>query len=58
MSAEKKMSSPDKISTEMIYEAINRLRAELDLLDDVIEQVEALAEDPPRRLRRRRRSVV
>ena len=56
--SEEKMTSASKISTRMIYEAISQLRAELDLIDDVIEQVEALTEDPPRRLRRRRRTVA
>lgn len=35
----------------MIYEAITELREDLRLLDSVIEQVEGLAEDPPRRVR-------
>jgi hypothetical protein len=56
--SEKEMTAIDKISTQMIYDAITRLRAELNLLDDVIEQVEALAEDPPRRIRRRRRAAA
>ena len=55
--SEKHMTPLDKVSTQMIYDAITQLRAELNLLDDVIEQVEALAEDPPRRIRRRRRFV-
>ena len=37
----------------MIYDAITELREELRLLDNVIEQVEGLAEDPPRRVRPR-----
>lgn len=45
---------PSDVATELIYGAIKDLRAELDLLDDVIEQIEALAEDPPRRIKRRR----
>lgn len=38
----------------MIYEAISELRSDLALLDSTIEQVEALAEDPPRRIRPRK----
>ncbi len=51
------MNNTDKVSTKMIYDAITYLRAERDLLDDVIEQVEALSEDPPRQVRRRRRRI-
>ena len=43
-----------KVATNMIYNAITELRSELALLDSTIEQVEALAEDPPRRIRPRR----
>jgi hypothetical protein len=43
-----------KVATNLIYQAITDLRAELALLDSTIEQVEALAEDPPRKLRPRR----
>ena len=45
------------VATELIYKAIYDLRSELDLLDNVIEQIEALSEDPPRRLQRRRRRM-
>ena len=43
-----------KVATNLIYQAINELRGELALLDSTIEQVEALAEDPPRRVRPRK----
>ena len=43
-----------KVATNLVYEAINELRSELALLDSTIEQVEALAEDPPRRVRPRK----
>lgn len=43
-----------KVATNMIYKAITELRSELALLNTTIEQVEALAEDPPRRIRPRR----
>lgn len=43
-----------KLATNMIYTAIAELREELTLLDVTIEQVEALAEDPPRRIRPRK----
>ena len=42
------------VATELIYKAITELRDELALLDSAIEQVEGLAEDPPRRIRPRR----
>ena len=38
----------------MIYEAITELREDLRLIDSVIEQIEGLVEDPPRRLRTRK----
>jgi len=43
-----------KVATNMIYQAITELRVELALLDSTIEQVEALAENPPRRVRPRK----
>ncbi len=43
-----------KVATNLIYQAITELRSELALLDTTIEQVEALAEDPPRRVRPRK----
>ena len=43
-----------KVATNLIYEAISELRGELALLDSTIAQVEALAEDPPRRVRPRK----
>ena len=44
----------DHLSTEAVYDTIRELREELADLDVVIRQVEALAEDPPRRVRPRR----
>jgi hypothetical protein len=46
-----------KVATNLIYQAINDLRAELAILDSTIEQVEALAEDPPRRVRPRKSEI-
>ena len=43
-----------KVATDLIYKAIAELRSELALLDSTVEQVEALAEDPPRRVRPRK----
>jgi hypothetical protein len=43
-----------KVATNLIYEAITDLRTELALLDSTIEQIEALEEDPPRRVRPRK----
>jgi hypothetical protein len=43
-----------KVATNLIYKAITELRTELALLDSTIEQVEALSEDPPRRVRPRK----
>ena len=43
-----------KLPTRVIYQAITNLRQELALLDSTIERVEALAEDPPRRVRPRK----
>ncbi|MEZ5394426.1 MAG: hypothetical protein R2724_16560 [Bryobacterales bacterium] len=42
------------MATNLIYKAITELRTELALLDTTIEQVEALAEDPPRHVRPRK----
>ena len=41
----------------MILDAISDLRRDLALLDSTIEQVEALLEDPPRKLRPRKLDV-
>ena len=41
----------------MILDAISDLRKDLALLDSTIEQVEALLEDPPRKLRPRKLNV-
>jgi len=41
----------------MIHDAISDLRKDLALLDSTIEQVEALLEDPPRKLRPRKLDV-
>ncbi|MBI1353993.1 MAG: hypothetical protein GC160_06580 [Acidobacteria bacterium] len=49
-----KKYAQSEIATELIYKAISELRDELALLDSAIEQVEALAEDPPRKVRPRR----
>ena len=43
-----------KVATNLIYQAITDLRTDLALLDSTIEQIEALAEDPPRRIRPRK----
>ena len=43
-----------KVATNLIYDAITELRTDLALLDSTIEQIEALAEDPPRRVRPRK----
>ncbi len=43
-----------KVATNLIYQAIAELRTELALIDSTIEQVEALAENPPRRVRPRK----
>lgn len=44
----------NRLPTKVIYQAITDLRQELALLDSTIQRVEALAEDPPRRLRPRK----
>jgi|GEM_PF-2300996 len=49
-----KKYAQSEIATELIYKAITELRDELALLDSTIEQVEGLAENPPRRVRPRR----
>ncbi len=49
-----KKYAQSEVATELIYQAITELRGELVLLDSAIEQVEGLAEDPPRRIRPRR----
>jgi hypothetical protein len=49
-----KKFAQSEVATELIYKAITELRDELALLDSTIEQVEGLAENPPRRVRPRR----
>lgn len=49
-----KKYAQSEVATELIYKAIVELRDELALLDSTIEQVEGLAENPPRRIRPRR----
>ncbi len=49
-----KKYAQSEVATELIYKAITELRDELALLDSTIEQVEGLAENPPRKVRPRR----